>query len=393
MNKNISLLTKVMLILVVLFSIDLVWTSLTSDAATKYYWTPNDNSRQSSITWYPENTIDDDIFDYHTRNSGGDLSTFHEVYETYVGEDFHCKTQPHRVTGCSGTGSCYQRFVFGYPLMYCNIQNSTSEGYELTGYSRYKFKPSNLNSELSSFECLQLDFTTKVPGTYETWLSADVFFQSKVDHGKSGTWNLLTCPNCGSDGFIVSNLFSWFGFKNTGDLKINADYRLNYADSSGEAINIPATTISTIADTKGDVEVTSSIPSREGYKFVGWSEEENSNIATYKPEDMVYMEWESGRYVDKTLYAVWAESNPLTLDSQVNLKAANGHGGVDLDWSDYLSEGKEFKAYQNKSGTEEWSLLETENPKSMTHTDETAQDFNVPNVPTAEYEGVKETNA
>ncbi len=52
-------------------------------------------------------------------------------------------------------------------------------------------------------------------------------------------------------------------------------------------------------------------------------------------------------------------SNVLVLNTNVNLNAANGKGGVDLDWSTYDATGKVFKAYQKKENSEEWETIST----------------------------------
>ena len=49
----------------------------------------------------------------------------------------------------------------------------------------------------------------------------------------------------------------------------------------------------------------------------------------------------------------------LELTTEVNLTAANGKGGVDLDWSTYDAENKIFKVYQKKEDQEEWESIST----------------------------------
>ncbi len=53
------------------------------------------------------------------------------------------------------------------------------------------------------------------------------------------------------------------------------------------------------------------------------------------------------------------ETSNLVLTTKVNLEAANGHGGVDLDWSSYDPTGKVFKAFQKKEGSEEYESIST----------------------------------
>ena len=54
-----------------------------------------------------------------------------------------------------------------------------------------------------------------------------------------------------------------------------------------------------------------------------------------------------------------AEVPQLLLTSKVNIEAANGKGGVDLDWSTYDATNKIFKAYQKKEGSNEFETIST----------------------------------
>lgn len=53
------------------------------------------------------------------------------------------------------------------------------------------------------------------------------------------------------------------------------------------------------------------------------------------------------------------EVNNFILTSKVNLSAANGKGGVDLDWSSIDSTNKTFMLYQQKEGSDEWQSIST----------------------------------
>jgi len=61
----------------------------------------------------------------------------------------------------------------------------------------------------------------------------------------------------------------------------------------------------------------------------------------------------------KTANILRTQSQNLVLTSKVNTEAANGKGGVDLDWSSYDATDKTFKAYQKKEGTDEWQSIST----------------------------------
>jgi len=53
------------------------------------------------------------------------------------------------------------------------------------------------------------------------------------------------------------------------------------------------------------------------------------------------------------------QAQDLILTSKANLQAANGKGGVDLDWSTYDARDKTFKAYQKADESEEWQSIST----------------------------------
>lgn len=54
-----------------------------------------------------------------------------------------------------------------------------------------------------------------------------------------------------------------------------------------------------------DLILGSAVPTREGYRFLGWSEELRTNYATYQPGDV----WSTNR--DDTLYAIWQDENAV----------------------------------------------------------------------------------
>lgn len=58
-------------------------------------------------------------------------------------------------------------------------------------------------------------------------------------------------------------------------------------------------------------------PSREGYRFLGWSEELRTNYATYQPGDV----WSANR--DDTLYAIWQSEDAVPSQLQIHTEAEN----------------------------------------------------------------------
>ena len=60
----------------------------------------------------------------------------------------------------------------------------------------------------------------------------------------------------------------------------------------------------------------SSVPTREGYRFLGWSKEADTNHASYLPGD----EWDANR--DETLYAVWQDENAVPSELKIHVEAS-----------------------------------------------------------------------
>lgn len=64
-----------------------------------------------------------------------------------------------------------------------------------------------------------------------------------------------------------------------------------------------------------DLILETAIPSREGYRFLGWSEELRTNYATYQPGDV----WSANR--DVTLYAIWQDKDAVPSQLKIHTPA------------------------------------------------------------------------
>ncbi len=84
----------------------------------------------------------------------------------------------------------------------------------------------------------------------------------------------------------------------------------------------------------------------------------------------------------------------LMLTSKVNLSAANGKGGVDLDWSSYDLEDKYFVVYRKQENETEWEKIVPIEQKLTggKYTDILANDQTKPSVPSISIEGKSENN-
>lgn len=67
-----------------------------------------------------------------------------------------------------------------------------------------------------------------------------------------------------------------------------------------------------------DLILETAVPTRQGYRFLGWSEEAQTNSATYQPGDV----WSFNR--DDTLYAIWQDENAVPTQLQIHTPAKDG---------------------------------------------------------------------
>lgn len=79
----------------------------------------------------------------------------------------------------------------------------------------------------------------------------------------------------------------------------------------------------------------------------------------------------------------------LVLRSEVNLKLANGKGGIKLDWSGYDISDKYFVIYRKEENAVEWDTIVSLNEKfnGSSYTDELANDKVGPSAPNISING------
>lgn len=100
-------------------------------------------------------------------------------------------------------------------------------------------------------------------------------------------------------------------------ISINMKYRtysMNYDANGGK--NAPDAETFIYTD---NFSISSTVPTREGYNFLGWSLSEDAENATYMPGDI----WEEFSKSSYTLYAVWIKVHTVTFDGNGGL--VNGY--------------------------------------------------------------------
>ena len=128
------------------------------------------------------------------------------------------------------------------------------------------------------------------------------------------TWQ--QCRRCGQRYSEISFKGKWIEDKQTLNVTVNADYALIYDTQGGNEIS---STTASVPETTHTLEVTSQVPTREGYFFKGWAETPNpaADDILYKSGDSIELEWTSDygstdNPVSKTLYAVWEKDDTTT---------------------------------------------------------------------------------
>ena len=124
------------------------------------------------------------------------------------------------------------------------------------------------------------------------------------------TWQ--QCRRCGQKYKEISFKGKWIEEKETINVIVNANYKLEYKEAYYEN-NIPKNEEKSVAETTCEFEISSAQPEQEGYIFKGWSTKQNADEGEYFPGDKVTLEWKEGfgsqdNPVTLTLYPVWEEN-------------------------------------------------------------------------------------
>ncbi len=148
---------------------------------------------------------------------------------------------------------------------------------------------------------MQFDYEAKKPGTVTAELIVAHGFRQKYQR----------C-SCGGSGYNASYYYGynpyWYQRYISFNVTVNARYQLNYDTDGGSVV---APTIKDVAETTTTLNVTSTVPTKDGYTFKGWKDESGNTVS-----GSVTLDWEEGKGskddpVEKILYAVW-EKDAIT---------------------------------------------------------------------------------
>ena len=141
---------------------------------------------------------------------------------------------------------------------------------------------------------------------------------SKEANANPKTWDLnmggTTACNKGTPIYLVAK-----------DPNPQVTYTLNYHANGGDENSVPASQTTKSNTGKATFTVSSAIPTRDGYTFLGWADKADATAVQYHGGDKITLTKDNPT---KTIYAVWEAKNPqpplIPAPSYDDLKSAIG---------------------------------------------------------------------
>ena len=161
--------------------------------------------------------------------------------------------------------------------------------------------------------CLTFNYTAAKPGTTNVKLT---FYYNYNFDGASGK-----CKRCGRYANIPA-MNTWLQETTTFTVTVTGDsgedekpdvtvtYTLNYHANGGDENSVPASQTTKSNTGKATFTVSSAIPTRDGYTFLGWADEADATAAQYHGGDKITLTKDNPT---KTIYAVWKENPPTDI--------------------------------------------------------------------------------
>ena len=176
--------------------------------------------------------------------------------------------------------------------------------------------------------CLTFNYTAAKPGTTNVKLT---FYYNYNFDGASGK-----CKSCGRYANIPA-MNTWLQETTTFTVTVTGDsgedekpdvtvtYTLNYHANGGDENSVPASQTEKSNTGKATFTVSSAIPTRDGYTFLGWADDADATAVQYHGGDEITLTKDNPT---KTIYAVWEAKNPqpplIPAPSYDDLKSAIG---------------------------------------------------------------------
>ena len=223
-----------------------------------------------------------------------------------VGETGIYQRLPRLTTTCNYCGGVLTEDI---PDTY---QVSPSVGYTLSDPSILKDCEFTLAyaSNFAGYEkwpCLEFDYTAAKPGTTTVTLTFYYNFHANFTDGY--------CDGCGRYVQVPSN-YNWYYDVITFTVHVTGeeetDYALTYDTNGGKEANWTETQSTTAG--YATFTVSSTVPTRDGYTFLGWADTADATAPIYQAGNSVTLTKENPV---KTIYAVWQqEADKYTVEFQ-----------------------------------------------------------------------------
>lgn len=183
---------------------------------------------------------------------------------------------------------CEHQLAVYYPSDYCDMSLIDNSENNLVGNPTYTAR------EIDELRILDTTFEALKPGISEEVIVCYFANFGIVFTSPNVTTAYVKCW-CGKQS-IVNKDVTWYRYNDVFGLKVNADYKIVYdanVDKNEEAYiqNMPNSEINTVSETSAKFNISNSIPKRAGYKFLCWSEENNTSGKEYKPGEEITLNW------------------------------------------------------------------------------------------------------
>ena len=226
--------------------------------------------------------------------------------------------------------SCGRTLVECIPDEYSANAQKTVELSDPTVLKDLSFTISGWSNDdfYSGDPCLTFNFTAAKPGTTNVKLT---FYYNYNFEGASGR-----CKSCGRNANIPA-MNTWLQETTTFTVTVTGDsgedekpdvtvtYTLNYHANGGDENSVPASQTEKSNTGKATFTVSSAIPTRDGYTFLGWADDADATVVQYHGGDEITLTKDNPT---KTIYAVWEAKNPqpplIPAPSYDDLKSAIG---------------------------------------------------------------------